>query len=218
MHFASHYRWLVYQHLFGTPPSIGTLLDIGCDDGGFIERIPARTSVAIDLDLGSLRAAPARYRVCADGTHMPFREATFDLVVLSDVIEHVEDDRALVRNAIDRVGAGGTLWLSTTAARFALFPPQITGRAERSWGHVRKGYTPEQLGPLIDGDFDCELVEWPEIFFRHMYLLMWLCSRLLPALARAIASLCFFADYRLRHVQLGKGHLYLQALRRSKIL
>ncbi len=36
-----YYRWLVYQHLFGAPRAIGTLLDIGCDDGGFVARIPA---------------------------------------------------------------------------------------------------------------------------------------------------------------------------------
>lgn len=215
MHFASYYRWLVYQHLFGAPPPVGAVLDVGCDDGGFAERIPARTSVVIDLNRAALRGARARQRVCADGTRMPFRDATFDMVVVSDVIEHVPDDRALVAAAASRVGAGGALWLSTTAARFRLFPPQVTARAERSWGHVRKGYAPEQIERLVGPGFDCELVEWPELVFRTLYLLMWLCSKRAPGLARALARACFAADRRLRGVRPEGGHLYLRAVRRT---
>ncbi len=216
MHFASYYRWLVYQYLFGTPHAIGTLLDIGCDDGGFVARIPARTSVALDLNLSSLRRARTSQKVCADGTRMPFRDAVFDFVIVSDVIEHVEDDRALLAQAMRYVRQNGTLWLSTTAAQFTLFPPQITPRAERSWGHVRKGYTPAQIERLIGDDFDCTLVEWPETIFRHLYLLLWLCAKRLPALARGLAQICFLLDQRWRLGQRQHGHLYLQAVRRRR--
>lgn len=214
MHFASYYRWLVYRHLFGAPQPARTLLDVGCDDGGFVARIPAQTSVALDLNLQSLRTAPTSQKVCADGTRMPFRAATFDMVVLSDVIEHVADDQALVANAAGRVGAGGVLWLSTTAARFQLFPPLATPRAERSWGHVRKGYTPERLRELVGADFECDLVEWPEMAFRFLYILMWLCSKRAPRLAHTLARLCFALDSRLRFAQFRRGHLYLHAVRR----
>jgi SAM-dependent methyltransferase len=215
MHFASHYRWLVYQDLFGVPAHIATLLDIGCDDGGFVEQLPAQTSVAIDLDIRSLRRAQVDQKVCADGTRLPFRDATFDLVLLSDVIEHVEDDLALVAAATEHVRPGGALWLSTTAAHFVLFPDRITARAERSWGHVRKGYTSEQLCQLVGDDFDCQLVVWPEVVFRHLYLAIWLCSKRLPGLARILASLCFLIDRKVRNIQQSHGHLYLRAVRRS---
>jgi SAM-dependent methyltransferase len=215
MHFASHYRWLVYQHLFGVPKSTATLLDIGCNDGGFTERIPADTSVAIDLDMQTLRRARVQQKVCADGTRMPFRDATFALVVLSDVIEHVEDDMALVANATRRVKPGGIFWLSTTAVDFKLFPEQITARAERSWGHVRKGYTGSQLVHSIGDDFDCEVIEWPEVAFRHLYLLIWLCSKYFPALARRLASICFAIDTNLQNIQRRNGHIYIRATRRG---
>jgi len=215
MHFASYYRWLVYQYLFGAPCAIGTLLDIGCDDGGFVARISARTSVALDLNLLSLRRAHTTQKVCADGTSMPFRDAVFDLVIVSDVIEHVEDDVALLAQATRHVRHGGTLWLSTTAAQFTLFPPQITPRAERSWGHVRKGYAPERLAGLIGDDFDYTLVEWPETSFRHVYVLLWLCAKWSPALAHALAYLCFLLDQRWRAGQHEQGHLYVQAVRRQ---
>lgn len=216
MHFASHYRWLVYRELFGEPQPVRSILDIGCDDGGFIGRLHAQTSVAIDPAVDALRRAPADLRVCADGTQMPFREATFDQVVLSDVIEHVEDDQALVAGATGRVKPGGIFWLSTTAINFELFPAQITARAERSWGHVRKGYVPEHLVKLIGTDFDCQVAEWPESIFRRAYFLLWLCSKWMPSLARGLATCCFLVDRHLRQQERPNGHIYIRATRRHK--
>ncbi len=213
MHFASYYRWLVYQYLFGTPAVAQTLLDIGCDDGGFIERLPAQLSIALDPALTALRRAQASLRVCADGTQLPFCTATFDHVVLSDVIEHVEDDVALVRSATQYVRPGGSFWLSTTAIAFRLFPDSLTKRAEQSWGHVRKGYRPEQLHALIGPGFDCTTVQWPEWTFRHVYPLMWLSSKVVPSVARIMARLCFAVDTQLRGLAPEHGHIYIWAVR-----
>jgi hypothetical protein len=145
---------------------------------------------------------------------MPFPISTvFAHVILSDVIEHVEDDHTLVAQATACVEPGGILWLSTTANQFQLFPTSITRRAERSWGHVRKGYTPSQITSLIGPAFDCEVVEWPEVVLRHSYMLLWACSKRMPALACRLAALCFQWDCRLRHVQQQHGHIYAQAMR-----
>lgn len=226
MHFASSYRWLVYQHLFGLPPgtrSTATILDIGCDDGGFVERLPARLSVALDRSLQGLRQTRAHVRVCADGTRMPFQSVQFSHVLLSDVIEHVVDDGALVRGATACVQPGGLLWLSTTASQFQLFPASITRRAEQSWGHVRKGYTPAQLVALLGAAFDCTVVEWAELTLRHSYALLWACSRRMPALACRLAAGCFALDCRLEasgrltQTQHQQGHIYMQATRRRDV-
>jgi SAM-dependent methyltransferase len=213
MHFASYYRWLVYQHSFCLPPNLEQLLDIGGGDGGFVRYIPARLRVLSDLDRAVLRQASHGHPVCADGTRLPFAQVSFDLVVLSDVIEHVPADHALVAAATGYVRPGGLLWLSTTARDFQLFPPAITARAERSWGHVRKGYHPETLIEMVGPEFVCALVEWPEIALRHSYVLLWLCWQRWPALARALARRCFELDRALPGAQRERGHLYLQARR-----
>ena len=213
MHFASYYRWLVYQHLFPLPRHDAALLDIGCDDGGFIEQLSVRKSVAIDRAMSSLRKVQGRFSVCADGTQLPFRDAEFDHVLLSDVIEHVEDDQMLLSTAIRQIKPQGTLWLSTTASKFKLFPRFITGRAERSWGHVRKGYTPEQLTSQLTDHFDYQIVIWPERAFRSCYILLWICSKWLPDVARLITRLCFEVDVRWPAVASEHGHLYLRAVR-----
>jgi hypothetical protein len=94
-----------------------------------------------------------------------------------------------------------------------LFPPRITARAERSWGHVRKGYAPERLVALIGDGFDCQVVEWPEPVFRRAYLLLWICSKWAPALARLLAACCFLTDRRLRRQERRNGHIYIRATR-----
>jgi SAM-dependent methyltransferase len=215
MHFASYYRWLVYTHLFGVPASIPNLLDVGSDDGGFTERLPARCSVTLDISLAALRRASTSSRLCSDGCAIPLQPSHFDYVILSDVIEHVEDDAALLASVARQVRPGGVLWLSTTASEFQLFPPQITARAERSWGHVRKGYQPARLLALLGDDFEAQLIEWPEMVFRHVYLLMWACSKRMPALACHIAALCFHLDRRMPRRQVRQGHIYVQAVRHA---
>jgi SAM-dependent methyltransferase len=216
MHFASHYRWLVYQHLFAIPTAPPTLLDIGSDDGGFVERIHAPISVAVDLSRRSLRKVRSGIAICADGTRLPLGDTTFDHVVLSDVIEHVPDDRSLVMAAAECVRPGGALWLSTTADGFTLFPAWVTERAERSWRHVRKGYSGNMLLQMVGNEFDSTLIAWPEVVFRHFYLVIWLCSKFSPPLARLLATLCFLLDKHFRTTQLRKGHLYLRAIRRAR--
>lgn len=213
MHFASHYRWLVYRDRFSLPRPDLRLLDIGSDDGGFVARMSTQLSVGLDLSLERLREGRDGFVVCADGTQIPFEDACFDHVLLSDVIEHVEDDEALVREASRAVKPGGTFWLSTTAADFQLFPSSITARAERGWGHVRKGYKPQRLRSLIGDHFDCEIVEWPELVFRRMYLLLWACSKISSKFACLLTTLCFRADRKLLGVERTKGHLYACAVR-----
>lgn len=215
MHFASYYRWLVYSHLFRPPAPDATLLDIGSDDGGFGERLAVRSQVALDLSLASLSRSSAPAKVCADGTRMPFATATFDHVILSDVIEHVPDDACLLAQVTARVRPGGRLWLSTTASQFTLFPPPITARAERAWGHVRKGYTPDRLRALFPADFHLTLIEWHETTLRHTYLLPWAASKQFPALARTLAWLCFQADLRRGTPSTPYGHLYVEATRQQ---
>jgi SAM-dependent methyltransferase len=213
MHFAGYYRWLVYRHLFALPAPDATLLDIGTQDGSFLQQFAVQTSIVLDLRPDNLRHAPASGAVCADATRMPFRAVQFDHVIVSDVIEHVERDRALVANATACVRVGGTLWLSTTARQFRLFPGWITPYAERGWGHVRRGYTPQQIYDLVGSDFACELVEWPERVFRHLYMAMWISERWMPALARRIAAWCFACDSRLPRTNAQAGHLYACARR-----
>jgi SAM-dependent methyltransferase len=76
------------------------ILDYGCGTGG---NTPAYASlgtvVGIEPDATAIELARDRggARYCrASGIQLPFREAVFDAVVASDVLEHIEDDLTAV--------------------------------------------------------------------------------------------------------------------------
>lgn len=74
---------------------VQSVLDIGCGFGWTIGRLSGRGAnlVGIDLDEEALASARATYPevrfVTQTGASLPFDDASFDAVILSDVIEHV---------------------------------------------------------------------------------------------------------------------------------
>ena len=72
--------------------SKGLVLDLGCGDGFFLERL----GDAIGVDLSKTRVQRAKRRsgkpvlVCS-AQKIPFRSNAFDLVVVSEVLEHLTD-------------------------------------------------------------------------------------------------------------------------------
>jgi 2-polyprenyl-3-methyl-5-hydroxy-6-metoxy-1,4-benzoquinol methylase len=90
-----------------TPPR--SILDWGCGDGfmgkSLFERFGAERLVGVDVHFDdersrALAAGDPRMSFVRDESAVPDRR--FDLVLLCDVIEHVEDDRALLANVAAR--------------------------------------------------------------------------------------------------------------------
>jgi SAM-dependent methyltransferase len=99
------------------------LLDIGCGSGSHTSRAAERVThaVGIDYDLTALHSAQ---RITATQSHepgfvqasaeapLPFCSATFDTVILLDVIEHLHGRLALLRQIHRVLRPGGQLLLS----------------------------------------------------------------------------------------------------------
>jgi SAM-dependent methyltransferase len=86
------------------------VLDIGSSNALYLRRIDAGFKVAFDIALPYLRAIPATDKlaaVCGDAEKLPFRRGFFDVVIVSDVLEHVLDPQAVV-DAIARISGPGT--------------------------------------------------------------------------------------------------------------
>ena len=96
------------------------VLDLGCGLGEYVRAFARRGAHALGTDIAIDRLVEAQERVvstatcgvdgflAAAGEALPFRDALFDLVVLNEVIEHVQDDRATLREVARVLRPGGT--------------------------------------------------------------------------------------------------------------
>ena len=105
----------------------GRILDIGCGTGFLLERLAERgySGVGIDLSPESVEIAQARLvelgiaeRLRAEvGSAYEPPDGPFDLVTITDVLEHLEDPRTCLAAARDRLAPGGVVVVSTPNRR-----------------------------------------------------------------------------------------------------
>lgn len=80
-----------------------TILDVGCGLGTYVERFRNFSDRVYGVDLEASRVAEAVRRLpnlaTARAEELPFPQDQFDVVLLHEVIEHVEDDRGVVQEA-----------------------------------------------------------------------------------------------------------------------
>jgi SAM-dependent methyltransferase len=96
----------------------GDWLDLGCADGyyavGLAER-GASSVVGLEVDAGLVERASALPHpdtvsfVHGEGERLPFEDNSFDGVLLNEVLEHVHDDAATVREAARVLRPGGVV-------------------------------------------------------------------------------------------------------------
>lgn len=138
------------------------VLDAGCADGrlavDIARRHPDCSVLGIDPDAAELERAAAN---CRDTSNVEFRQLAigddlpeqFDLVVCTDVLEHIGDDAAAMRWLAERVRPGGRLFLHVPARdqHHRIQSVQAAMEAELAGGHgphVREGYDATSLAQL----------------------------------------------------------------------
>jgi SAM-dependent methyltransferase len=118
---------------------VGSILDYGCGDAytgrSLLNHFGADHLVGVDLHLSddqatAFRADDPRIELVTEGTALGTRR--FDLMLLCDVIEHVEDDQTILRSALRHLTERGML-LVTVPAFQALFTEH-----DRALRHYRR--------------------------------------------------------------------------------
>ena len=91
----------------------GRVLDIGCGSSVIIQSL--NNAVGMDLSMGKLRFLRRRGIELARGSAfaLPFRDAAFDCVISSQLIEHIPYDEALFREMTRVLQPGGGLIIGT---------------------------------------------------------------------------------------------------------
>lgn len=87
---------------------------------------------------------------------LPFADAEFDLVVVADMIEHVEHEAAFVAELARILKPGARLVVNTPHTRnTALRRLRLRlGQTDDKHGHLRPGYTRVSLGALLGSSFE----------------------------------------------------------------
>jgi SAM-dependent methyltransferase len=143
------YLGLLRHVLRGARPE--RALDLGCGVGGFLPGLAkvAERVVPLDFDLESAVHVSARdlpreveRPILSTANALPFADQSFDLVCLFDVLEHLDDDRAAVREVVRVLKPGGIAIASVPAY------PWLYSNNDRVAGHRRR-YTRATLADAL---------------------------------------------------------------------
>jgi SAM-dependent methyltransferase len=120
-------RWRRYAQILGRYKQEGTLLDLGCSSGAFLESLKGGPWRLYGVELSTDAAEKARARTGAeifagDVANAPFRPNTFDAITCFDVLEHMHHPREVLVKVREWLKPGGV---------FCTFLPNIESAEAR---------------------------------------------------------------------------------------
>jgi SAM-dependent methyltransferase len=148
------------------------VLDVGCGVGMYTSAFLRETPHVFGVEIERERALEAREQaaglVQSPGEHLPFPEATFDLVFSHEVLEHVADDRACVVEMVRVTRPAGRIIVFVPNRLYAFETHGIFWRGRYHFGNVPlvnwlptplrdrlaphvRAYTARDLRRLFDG-------------------------------------------------------------------
>ena len=144
--------WLRYELIKDMfPPGISDVLEIGCGQGALGTRLAQRFNyLGVEPDQVSWAIASKRIRAAGgrgEVRNIPVQDLgdeRFDLVCAFEVLEHIEDDAAAVKEWSSRLRAPGWLLLSVPAHQ------DRYGPVDELVGHYRR-YDPAAMTALLAG-------------------------------------------------------------------
>jgi SAM-dependent methyltransferase len=116
------------------------VLDVGCGVGMYLQAIRAFSGPVYGVDIDAQRAARAHEVlpniVVAPAEHLPFTQGSFDVVLLHEVIEHVEDDRRVIQEAHRVLAPEGRMVIFAPNRLYPLETHGVFWRGRYHFGNV----------------------------------------------------------------------------------
>ena len=125
------------------------ILDIGCGTGETISFVKAilKDAEVTGVDNSQVAVNFSKKRghnvIKVDALHLPFKDDFFDAILMLDVIEHIEDDKAFLLEAKRVLKKNGKIIVTAPALQF------IWSRHDTEQGHQRR-YTRHMMTYLAD--------------------------------------------------------------------
>lgn len=130
------------------------LLDAGCGQGHFLQRVRERGWQLFGVEMVESNVAAARNRLpeatieVGDLTKLPFADGTFDVVVCTEVIEHVPQYQAALSELKRVLKPGGSLILTFPNEPMCMVMRAAFLRPPRVPDHVNS-FTPLRMIKLV---------------------------------------------------------------------
>lgn len=194
--------------------SYETVVDIGGYDGTICSRIEANERIVVEPfpPEPSLRAGNVRF--CqSDGSKVPLDSESADLVLLLDVLEHVEKPSELIGEAVRLLKPEGRGVITVPSKDIRIFPWFLQGWADRRWDHtIRRGYRPEVLWKEIsENSGEClRTLDMGCTGFRITYLPMSMLWRTWQGAAHKLLAAISRFDYRFQSLGSGRGYIFIE--------
>ena len=142
-----------------------SVLDVGCGAGLLCEPLAARGADVVGIDPTARNIAIARWHAAESGLPVDYRHclaqhvletgARFDIVLNTEVVEHVADPRQLMQDCCDLVAPGGIMVVATLNRTLRAFFLAIVGaeyvlrwlpRGTHDW---RRFLRPDEISAMI---------------------------------------------------------------------
>ena len=139
-------------------PSGANVLDVGCGTGAILKMLSQRYN-AFGTDTSGLAIEFCRKRGLSNAFRctletFPHSELRFDLVTALDVIEHIDDDRGVVRSAAKYLKPGGALLVTVPAYKFLW-------SAHDELNHHKRRYVKSSLRRVLEeGGLTVEMISY----------------------------------------------------------
>lgn len=141
-------KWILEKIKIKNPKSI---LDVGCGDGFYLHLLcalfPKAKIIGIDNDKNALRSAAINLKgkfiklKHADIYNLGFSDDSFDVVILSEVLEHLDDDLKGLQQVYKVLKPDGLLLITVPHHNYPFLWDPINWFLERIFKtHIKKGF------------------------------------------------------------------------------
>ena len=182
-----------------------TILDIGCGVGtiDFYLAAKGKKVTGVEISASAVSLAKENARLFNLNKKVRFITAEFpgnlpikkyDLVIFSEVIEHLQDDKRALRDVWKVLNPNGILVITTPSKNAPLYKMGLLDTFDKSVGHLRR-YTIEGLINLVKSN-EYEIIDFGknEGILRNFLFTNSIASRVLRFIRWKISDLVTFID------------------------